>query len=176
MQKNFFKPEHEEVHAALAPLGLVLCGGYSRDMLLGRAPKDMDFVILSGRYLDRQDALDSLWPLIQNAMDTLGAVKTREYFQYATNIACVAEFLYNGTAVQILFPRNKGAEDLLGAVEQFQWNFNHAYFDGEHHAWVPGVEHEVRQKIAVWKCCSECPDTLGKYLTYFPDWDFSLYH
>ena len=130
MQKNFFKPEHEEVYNALAPLGLVLCGGYSRDMLLGREPKDMDFVILSGRYLDRQDALDSLWPLILNAMNAVGAVPTRCYFQYATNIACVAEFVCRGTVVQFLFPRNTGASFPPEAVEQFQWNFNHAYYNG----------------------------------------------
>lgn len=175
MQNNFFKLEHKEVYNALAPLGLVLCGGYSRDMLLGREPKDMDFVILSGRYLDRQDALDSLWPLIQNAMNALGAVPKRQYFQYGTHFACVAEFVYGDTVVQFLFPRNTGASSPLEAVEQFQWNFNHAYFDGAMYRWAPGVIKEVSQRTAVWKCCSEYPRIAEKYKEYFPDWDFSLY-
>ena len=179
MQKPFITEDEEHLTRALAPLGLVLCGGYSRDILLGRTPRDMDFILLNSPGVSQQTSLEARWPEIHGTLEVLGAEITHLFVEYAASawLVCVAKVEYRGIEFQILLPRNAGAELPREAVEQFQWNFNHAYFDTVlwEHVWAEGVKLEVRNKMAVWKCSSEPPVLAAKYRRYFPDWDFSLY-
>lgn len=156
--------------------GLVLCGGYSRDMLLGRVPRDLDFILPTGEYPSQQAAVEALAPRFLQAVEELGGTVLREYWQYCTRIMCVVSAEVAGAPVQLILPRNRGARTPAECTEQFNWNFNHAYYHptSQQHQWVTGVAHEVQRKVAVWKCSSEYPE-VGKYREKLPDWDFSLY-
>lgn len=182
--QNFVTKDDEDLAHTLAPLGLVLCGGYCRDMLLNRAPADMDFILLTHPGKSQQSTLEDVFPEFIKVCERLGANVLQNMVQYSgAGMACMAKAEYKGREFQLLLPRNTGAEHPWEAVEQFQWNFNHAYYTpptflgiiGGGHEWVPGVQHEVFQKKAIWKCASEIPEARQKYREYFPDWDFSLY-
>lgn len=174
-----FKTETDaRIYEALAPLGLVLCGGYCRDMLLGLEPRDMDFVVVGLQ--DKQEWLEDNWPDLVEIIENLGGEIIKEYFPYASNCVCVVDFKVGERSCQVIFPR-LSTDKIDQVVSLFQWNFNHAYFEprlgvaGGEHVWCDGVKPSIYAKKAIWMCSFEVPDLKPKYKEKLPDWDFSLY-
>jgi len=153
---------------ALAPFGLVLCGGYCRDMLLGRTPRDMDFIPVLGD-LTPVEWLDQVYRKVQDALWGLYAISVKEHVAYADHCCCIASWRIRGEAgtvreFQIVFARNPTttAED---CVQEFNWSFNQCLYSPtlDQHYVLPAARTAWAEGTPQWTCSTEAPKLAAKY-------------
>lgn len=183
----FVTPTDEELFDILrkALPSAYLSGGYVRDRLLGKDPKDMDFLLVG----DPEDT-DKVLALFQDGGifdEDVGDVSDVKFFlnyNSGADQACVVRFWYKGREVNILRSVNGTTSLPEQAVMQFNFTMNQVWvetdgiFDTELFVYFPCPLNAMlfSARASVWNAVGRPaqPENLLKYRGKFPDWRISM--
>jgi hypothetical protein len=178
-------------------LPLLLSGGYCRDMLLGRKPKDMDFMLIADGF-DDEELAEVVKVVNELALDDI-MFSTKFYGSYQDTSTCIASFYMqtggNGEPREVnILRRIQGTPHTSAeAVSEYNYTFNQCVFEPNAgvelagvslwaspmqetegtFVWVSPMQEALStQKIAVWNAAGRPWQNLPKYRDKFPDWRF----